>query len=274
MSVNMAAMGTGATSGMPAEAPATEMMVLGSPRVQTRLVWVVLWGFTGLVLLLVGLRTFAQAEFSWLFGTTPTTPVSQNFEDLLAPFVAVAIAIERMLEAAFDWYEQRTSDVKRLLTTGGETVSWIQKQYRTAATSLAAASQQSNDPINQGLSDAEEVFKKAQERLENWLNGNDYRARKRAIAIWVGLLAGVVVATLGGLQMLAAIGVNAPTFVDILVTGLIIGTGPGPMHSIIGILQGGRDALANLANLKQKEAIHEAVKAVQTAAGEAGTKTT
>jgi hypothetical protein len=47
--------------------------------------------------------------------------------------------------------------------------------------------------------------------------------------------------------MFALLGIGTvPAKFDILITGLIIGTGSSPVHSLIGILQQGKDALDSL----------------------------
>jgi hypothetical protein len=50
-----------------------------------------------------------------------------------------------------------------------------------------------------------------------------------------------------------------------IVTGLVIGSGPGPMHDLIGILQSGKDALGSLTELAKGKTVQEAVEAIQKA---------
>ena len=58
---------------------------------------------------------------------------------------------------------------------------------------------------------------------------------------------GVVIATLGQIQMFAMLGVGGvPARIDVLVTGLIIGSGAYPVHSLVGILQQGKDTLDSI----------------------------
>jgi len=55
---------------------------------------------------------------------------------------------------------------------------------------------------------------------------------------------GVIIAALGQLQAFAMLGVGAvPARIDVLVTGLIIGSGSYPVHSLVGILQQSKDTL-------------------------------
>ena len=93
-----------------------------------------------------------------------------------------------------------------------------------------------------------------------------YLAWKRAICIWVGLLVGLEVAVLADLGMMRAIGVPAPRLLDMLVTGFVIGAGPGPMHSVIGMIQGAKDALTGVAELAQGKAVKEAAAALRESA--------
>ncbi len=72
------------------------------------------------------------------------------------------------------------------------------------------------------------------------------------------LLAGLMVAIMGDLGMFHTIGIPMPRLLDMLVTGLIIGAGPGPMHSVIGTLQSGKDAVTSLAALAKSKAARDA----------------
>ncbi len=93
----------------------------------------------------------------------------------------------------------------------------------------------------------------------------EYVAWKRALSIWVGLLVGLEVAVLGDMGMLHTIGIPSPRILDMLITGLVVGAGPGPMHSIIGMLQGGKDALEKLGDLAEGKAVREAVEELKKA---------
>ena len=55
---------------------------------------------------------------------------------------------------------------------------------------------------------------------------------------------GVIVAALSQLQMFAMLGIGlVPARIDVLITGLVIGSGAYPVHSLVGILQQGKDTL-------------------------------
>jgi hypothetical protein len=55
---------------------------------------------------------------------------------------------------------------------------------------------------------------------------------------------GVVIARMSELQMFALLGIGGvPANFDVLITGLVIGSGSYPVHSLVGILQQGKDTL-------------------------------
>ena len=88
----------------------------------------------------------------------------------------------------------------------------------------------------------------AQQRLEN-AEGNlsdvtsseSYISAKAAASIILGLMLGVIIAAIGQLQMFAMLGIGiVPAQIDVLITGLVIGSGSYPVHSLVGILQQGK----------------------------------
>ena len=84
----------------------------------------------------------------------------------------------------------------------------------------------------------------AEENLAAVTSSDSYVSAKAAASIIVGLMLGVIIAALGQLQMFAMLGVGGvPARIDVLITGLIIGSGAYPVHSLVGILQQGKDTL-------------------------------
>ncbi len=97
------------------------------------------------------------------------------------------------------------------------------------------------------LQDAQIRLKAAEDKLAAATSSPDYRSAKGAITIVLGLMLGVIVAALGQIQMFALLGIAAvPARIDVLITGLVIGSGSYPVHSLVGILQQGKDALDGL----------------------------
>ncbi|MGQ9794049.1 MAG: hypothetical protein ACUVSF_10250 [Anaerolineae bacterium] len=218
-------------------------------------------------ILLAVLRALGERDgILWLFAVPPVVQQVGDIAVVLAPLVAVSLAIERLLETAFDWFEQTTRCTAEVLAAPRETLDWIGREYQEAYEAAAAAAEAAAVTLTpasiQALQEAEERLAKAETRLRSWTNAPEYRAWKRALSIWVGLLAGLVVAVIGDLGMFRALGIPMPRILDMLVTGLIIGAGPGPMHSLIGILQSGKDAVNNLAELAKGKAVRDAAQAV------------
>ncbi len=105
------------------------------------------------------------------------------------------------------------------------------------------------------LQDAQNRLKAAEDKLAAASDSPDYRSAKSAVTIVLGLMLGVIVAALGQLQMFAMLGIGAvPARIDVLITGLVIGSGSYPVHSLVGILQQGRDALDGLGNFLNNRA--------------------
>lgn len=216
-------------------------------------------------------HSFGEA-LHWLFTSIPVTQKeggAGDFYTVLAPLLAISVAIERLLETAFNWIEQSSLAVADLLVAPKETLGWIEREYQEAykATEEAAeiVSVEMTPETLELLGMTENRLAKAEERLRGWINAPEYLASKRALSIWFGLLAGLVISVLGDLGMFSYIGVPAPRLVDVIVTGLVIGSGPGPMHDLIGILQSGKNALGSLTDLAKGKSVQEAVEAIQKA---------
>lgn len=105
------------------------------------------------------------------------------------------------------------------------------------------------------LKDAQVRLKAAEDKLGGATSSPDYRSAKSAVTIVLGLMLGVIVAALGQIQMFALLGISAiPARIDVLITGLVIGSGSYPVHSLVGILQQGKDALDGLGNFLNNRA--------------------
>jgi hypothetical protein len=204
----------------------------------------------------------------WLFAVPPIVPkAAADFASLLAPLLAISLAIERLIETAFNWFEQSSRAVADVLVAPKEALDWVGREYQEAydvtdqaATTLAT---QMTPESLELLNMAEERLAKAEDRLRNWVNAPEYIAWKKALSIWLGLLAGLVISVIGDLGMLHYMEIPAPRLIDMIVTGLIIGSGPGPMHDLIGILQSGKDALGSLSDLAKGKAVHQAAEEIR-----------
>lgn len=191
--------------------------------------------------------------FSWLIEILPKTPPENvgDFAAILAPLVAIAVAIERLLEQFFDYLEMSLINMADFLKAPVEFLKVLQDEYRRAYSAVQEATQTaaaSDTPKSQkALDTAKSKLMQVEDQVRNSIQTPEYIAWKRYITLLIAFIAGIIVAVFGDLGMLRTIGLPTPRLFDMLLTGLVIGAGPGPMHSIIGILQNGKDALGKLA---------------------------
>lgn len=217
-----------------------------------------------------------QGWVVWLFTIPPLPETVGDIATVLGPLLAVSVAVERLLETAFDAFEQSARAVADVLAAPAETLDWIGREYQAAYEAAKEAADavgvEAADGALAKLAAAEERLAKAEARVRSWTGAPEYIAWKRALCIWAGLATGLAVAILGDLGMIRTIGAPAPRLLDMLVTGLVIGAGPGPMHALIGILQSGKDAANNLAALAKgkTEELTAAAETLKSAAGEGG----
>lgn len=209
------------------------------------------------------------ASFAWLFGSAPLIKASSaDLMSVLAPFLAVSVAIERLLETGFNWFEQSSRAIADILVAPRETLDWIGREYQDAYQGTKDAMEtvgvETTPEKLQLITNAEDRLAKAEQRLRSWVQAPEYIAWKKALAIWFGLLIGLVISIVGDLGMMRYIGIPTPRVVDMVITGLVIGSGSGPMHDLIGILQGGKDALGSLADLAKGKSVKEAAQALHT----------
>jgi len=94
------------------------------------------------------------------------------------------------------------------------------------------------DAANKMMAVAQSRLADAEGNLSDVTSSDGYISAKAAASIIVGLMLGVVIAAIGQLQMFAMLGIDeVPAQFDVFVTGLVIGSGSYPVHSLVGILQ-------------------------------------
>jgi hypothetical protein len=158
---------------------------------------------------------------------------------LLAPLVAAATAIERIIEMIFDWYESAILNISKFPAQAKDYLSWARKEVERLQEELLNLK---SDPA--ALAQAEEQLAQAQDRLHDYLSSPFYTSWKRTLSLVLGVVLGLIVAFTTGLQMFGLLGIKLQwTWIDMLVTGLVIGTGSAPVHSLIGLLQNTKDAV-------------------------------
>jgi hypothetical protein len=182
----------------------------------------------------------------------------------LAPLVAAATAIERVIEMLFNSYESLVLSIGGVAGLGGSYVKWAREQVSRYRNALISATTESE------VSRLEELLLDAQQRLKDSLKAEPYVSLKRASAVLLGIALGLVAAFMTRLQMFRLLGIDlsamnvtagTPAFsslvttMDIAITGVVIGTGSAPVHSLIGILQNTKDAIDQVRALAQGRSI-------------------
>ena len=191
-----------------------------------------------------------------------------NLTIVLAPVLAAAAAVERTLESMFNVLENNWHTLVAYLGRGLRWLKNAEVEVQQARQFLADASEKYNselqeiqfgkdtagtiaDEVQAKIASANKLMVLAQQRLENAesnlsavASSESYISAKAAASIILGLMLGVIIAAIGQLQMFAMLGVGiVPPQIDVLITGLVIGSGSYPVHSLVGILQQGKGAV-------------------------------
>jgi len=176
---------------------------------------------------------------------------------MLAPLLAAATAIERIIEMLFNWYESVILNASDLLGQGKGYLGWAQQQVHKWQNAV-----EWNRLSGDALRQAEDALEDAEERLLAYLKSPGYTSRKRVLTLAMGVLFGLIVAYATRLQMFSLLGIDVSwPWVDMFVTGLVIGTGSAPVHSLIGMLQNTKDAIDQARALWSGQAYSQALEA-------------
>lgn len=226
------------------------------------------------VLVIVLLILWAALIF-WVLVIAPITdaPAAQmdvgtTMTMVLAPVLAAAATVERTLETGFNviegswrtmvaylgrglrWLKSTETEVMQARQFLAEVAEKYNLELQKieigelSASALTAEMQARMDIANRMMSLAQQRLEDAEENLAAVTSSESYISAKAAASIVVGLMLGVIIAGMSQLQMFAMLGIGVvPARVDVLVTGLIIGSGSYPVHSLVGILQQGKDTL-------------------------------
>jgi hypothetical protein len=191
-----------------------------------------------------------------------------NLTLVLAPVLVAAAAVERTLESVFNVIE---GSWQKLVAYLGRGLRWLKSaevEVKQARQFLAEASDKYNmemrslqigdisvseitdtirikmEAANKMMTLAQKRLSDAESNLDDVTSSDSYISAKSAVSIVLGLMLGVIIAAIGQLQMFALLGIAAvPARFDVLITGLVIGSGSYPVHSLVGILQQGKDTL-------------------------------
>ena len=224
--------------------------------------------------------------------------VGANLAIVLAPVLAAAAAVERTLESGFNLLE---GSWRTMVAYLGRGLRWLKnaeievqqaRQFLDKVSVQYSAELQSiefgqssaatlTDEIQARMNAADKLMTLAQLRLasaesnlSDLTSSERYISAKSAASVLLGLMLGVIIAGIGQLQMFAMLGIGVvPAQIDVLITGLVIGSGSYPVHSLVGILQQGKGAVDSVKGYfnrlsPQAQATRQEITTVQ--AGEAG----
>ena len=229
-------------------------------------------------------------------GSTPpaqtTTPPSVLVA--LAPILAAATAVERTLEAVFnflestglrligrlamgvDWLEWAVLEVNganhAIRTASAELRRLVAEEAQTAAgSSVATALGERKAALLSELDAAEGWLRDSEKRLQDAVKSTSYVRLKQVLSLVLGVVVGTAFTLLARLDILLLLGLNNPfPALGYLLTGFIVGTGTGPVHSLIGLLEQTMNTLYQVRGWVSGKAIAEAAKAAATMQGGAG----
>jgi hypothetical protein len=228
--------------------------------------------FRFLVLLVIGIWVGLVA---WVFFFAPileadSSPLeaSANLTVVLAPILAAAAAVERTLETIFNVLEGSWRTMVAYLGRGMRWLKSAETEVKQARQFLADVADKFNaemanmdigqasvsqitadvkariDAVGAMMTVAQQRLEVAEDKLAEATSSESYINAKTAVSVVLGLMLGVIIAALAQLQMFAMLGVDiVPARFDVLITGLVIGSGSYPVHSLVGILQQGKDTL-------------------------------
>lgn len=193
---------------------------------------------------------------------------SANLTVVLAPILAAAAAVERTLETLFNviegswrtmvaylgrgmrWLKSAETEVKQARQFLAEVADKYNAEMANieigqgSVSQLTAAMKAKMDAIDGMMALAQGRLQAAEDTLSEATSSENYINAKISVSVVLGLMLGVIIAALAQLQMFAMLGVDiVPARFDVLITGLVIGSGSYPVHSLVGILQQGKDTL-------------------------------
>jgi len=205
----------------------------------------------------------------WAQGDGETQATAGTVALLLAPLVAAATAVERIIDMIFNWYESILLNVSAFSGQAKDYLSWARSEVNRLQKELLNAQGDLSKVVR-----IENELEAAQNRLMEFLKSPTYLSRKKTISVVLGIVIGLILAFTVQIKMFAMLGVDLPWgWADMLVTGLVIGTGSAPVHSLIGLLQNTKDAVDQARALWSGKAFNEAqsayIQSIQAAQMEA-----
>lgn len=220
-------------------------------------IWLSMTIAIGLSLLYTGI-VYAQ-------GTEPPADAAQtgDIAAKLAGLLAAATLIERIIEMGWDFVENSFLTASKAVENVTDYVSWAKKQVQTARANLIAA----EAPSVEEKLELEEALIIAEQRLSEYHKSPVYITFKKKLSVPIAIVLGLIIAWQAQLQMFFLLNLLPPESlfkpIDIIITGLVIGTGSAPVHSLIGILQNTKDTINSARAMYSGKAIADAMQEIR-----------
>ena len=190
----------------------------------------------------------------------------------LAPILAIALAIERIIETGFDMFERATDQVAALGQIGIDGYRNIiaeQIRYQEAFNSVTRSMELETDTSKIAEMEARRdailvKMRRTREWIDDIPSDPRYVSFKRMFSIWLGLMLGLIIAILSvDSGVFGYLNIRVPRIMDMIVTGFVIGAGSGPMHQLIGVLQGLKDTFSGLGEIAGLGSVKQQVRELQ-----------
>ena len=228
-------------------------------------------------------------------GSTPPAQdaASMNVWVALAPILAAATAVERTLEAVFNFVESTGLRLIGRLAMGVDWLEWAvleinganeairsasaelrrmvaEERQMTPGSDAAAAMSERKAALLRELDAAEGWLRDSEKRLQDAVKSTSYVRLKQVLSLVLGVIVGTVFTLLARLDILIMLGLNNPyPVLGYALTGFIVGTGTGPVHSLIGLLEQSANTLYQVRGWLSGKALAEAAQAAATMQGAA-----
>jgi len=198
------------------------------------------------------LRLFDSGGVGWLFelkGPFSIEPLGE-IAAVLAPLLALALAIERLVETIFSYFEGTIENIVKNSSLSLVEFKKLQKKLSAAwkdvndvkLISSSETSEVRTQVLNE-LTIAEQQVTQVSQFLLEIPKDPKYLAYKKRMAILISFSLGYIVAIWTDQGIFEYLHVGVPRIIDILITGAVLGAGAEPMHSLIGALDGLKGAL-------------------------------
>lgn len=172
---------------------------------------------------------------------------------VLAPLLALALGIERLVETVFDYFEGTIENIveKSNLTQAGlrdleKKLSEAWNEVKQVKMGLPDATLETSAPVADPLTIAEQQLNKVSQFFFDLPKDPKYLAYKSRMAIMISFSLGFIVAIWTDQGIFQYLQISVPRIFDILITGAVLGAGAEPMHSLIGALDGLKGTLKSL----------------------------